>query len=72
MDAINKNENWIWDQYAEYFHPQMSNNDLILAKENWSLITYCNLAMLIVYGSRFPDRIEQVNKLRNMLLSLYN
>jgi hypothetical protein len=56
-NAVNNNEDWIWDHVHKITE---INNE-------WNSCSYGNAAMFIHYGSQFPERTNEIKRIKKLL-----
>lgn len=57
--AVINNEDWIWDQLSD-----------LKDFDNFNSCSYGNIVMAVHYGSKFPERINNINKIKNSCHSI--
>jgi hypothetical protein len=59
FNAVEKNQDWWWEQCNALTH---------VDKQQWNSCSYGNIAIGVHYGSRFPERLPIINKIKSILL----
>lgn len=57
FQAVNANEEWIWEQVHEITRPT----------GRWNSCSYGNVCAMMVYGSKFSNRHPEIHRLRTMM-----